>query len=384
MRSAPWVVGISLFLVTTAVNLQVPLYGPFAEAAGITHGLTTLVFACYVAGLLPVVIFLGGISDVLGRKPILLLSLVLALLATLVASAAPGLPAFVVARVLQGLALGFGMGTGTAYLAELLEGPGAPRRAAAIVAVTTSLGFGSGALLTSLALLAWKGPVPASHPLVLLGTSACLIAACFLPSLRPIGGTMWRLPAFPVGTLPLGLALGTAWATTGLVIAVLPAQLAVHGQGVWVGMVLFLVNGVGALFQPVARRMSSLRSLYLGLVLLPAGYGLLVTGAANGSLPLVLGGAAIAGASCYGFIYVGGLASVAEAAGLDRARAVSGFFLCGYLGFCLPAVAVGALADAIGLVPALLAFGGVIVGSCGLVGVVAARGGKAFRGPSTD
>nr|MDH3176341.1 hypothetical protein [Bacillus pumilus] len=52
-----------LFMITTAVNLQVPLYTLYAEQAGYGKAATAFVFAAYVFGLIPVLLFLGGISD---------------------------------------------------------------------------------------------------------------------------------------------------------------------------------------------------------------------------------------------------------------------------------------------------------------------------------
>ena len=68
-------VATSLFVTTLAVNLEVPLYTSYAKAAGFGSGLTALAFAAYVAGLLPVLIGLGGSSDRLGRRTVLLAGL---------------------------------------------------------------------------------------------------------------------------------------------------------------------------------------------------------------------------------------------------------------------------------------------------------------------
>ena len=55
-------------MITTAVNLQVPLYTEYAEHAGYGKASTALVFAAYVFGLIPVLLLLGGMSDRAGRK----------------------------------------------------------------------------------------------------------------------------------------------------------------------------------------------------------------------------------------------------------------------------------------------------------------------------
>jgi len=141
-----------------------------------------------------------------------------------------------------------------------------------------------------------------------------------------------------------------------------PSQLRAFGLEAWAGPVLFAVNGTGVLAQPHARRLSPLGALRGGLALLPVGYGMLALGAWKGWLPLVLIGAAIAGAASYGYTYLGGLTEVSRLGGKERARAVSGYFLCAYIGFSMPPIAVGYLGDAIGIAPALGVFGIVVGG----------------------
>lgn len=355
------VVAVSLFLVTAAVNLEVPLYRTYADAAGYGNGLTAVVFAAYVAGLLPVLIFFGGISDRLGRKPIIVSGLVSAVLATTVMIVNPTIYTLLFARILQGVGVGLSVGAGTAYLAEILGEPNGATRAASYVAITTSLGFGCGALLTSAALLYQKTLVPVSYWLILLLTLGCIALTLRLSARKTSASPLLRLPYFPAGTVVVGIAIAVAWAVTGLVITIVPTQLAHQQLAAWTGPVLFLVNGTGALVQPLARRLDSANSLRVGFVLLSLGYVSLVSGAWLGILSLVLLGAAIAGAACYGFTYLGGLAEVTKAAGTQRARAVSGYFLCAYLGFGLPSIVIGFLADLVGVINALVAIGVVII-----------------------
>ncbi len=359
MRLSRLVTAASLFLVTMAVNLQVPLYRTYAQAAGYGNGQTAVVFAAYVLGLLPVLTLLGGLSDRLGRKPVLLAGLLSAMLATALMIVSPSMSMLLLARILQGIGVGLSVGAGTAYLAENLAEQ--PARAASYVAVTTSLGFGGGALFTSAFLLHEPSLLPPSYGITLGLTLICTVLALRLPHLPAVGGALLRLPAFPTGTLPVGLSIALAWAVTGLVIAVVPAQLAQHGLAAWTGLALFLVNGTGALVQPWARRLAVPHAMRLGFILLPLGYGVLIVGAWLGTLGLVLLGAAVAGSACYGFTYLGGLAAVVNAGAAQRARAVSGYFLCAYLGFGLPSILIGFIADQIGVLNALLAFGAVII-----------------------
>lgn len=352
----------ALFLVTAAVNLEMPLYRTYARAAGFGDGAAALVFAAYVGGLVPTLLLFGGLSDRIGRKPVLLVGLGSAALATLLVVVSPTLSFLFGARVLQGIGVGLSVGAGTAWLAEVAEGPRGATWAAEAAAVTTSLGFGSGALLTG-SLLMGLGPTPRppSFGLILLPTLVCLGCVSTLSAPRARGGALLRLPSFPEKTFTPDAAIALAWGVTGVIISLLPSQLAHRGLSGWSGHALFLVNGTGALFQPLVRRMDSRRALGFGFLVLPVGYALLLAGAATGSLALVLVGASVSGSACYGFTYLGGLAEVSRAGGEHRARAIAGYFLCAYLGFCLPSVVIGLLSGSLGLMVPLSVFGGLVV-----------------------
>ncbi|HEY8600887.1 MAG TPA: MFS transporter, partial [Thermomicrobiales bacterium] len=145
-RGGPLIVAAALYLVTGVVNLEVPLYRTYAAAAGWNNGLTAIMFAAYVAGLLPVLLCLGGLSDRVGRKPVVLLGTFVAVVATALMILHPTIQVLLVARLLKGVGVGLSVGAGTAWLAELGPGGDAAAVAANRVAVMTSLGFGSGAI----------------------------------------------------------------------------------------------------------------------------------------------------------------------------------------------------------------------------------------------
>lgn len=367
------ITGSALFLITGSVNLQVPLYPAYAATAGYGTGLTSVVFAAYVAGLVPVLIGLGGLSDRVGRRPVLLAGLACAASATAIVWVWPTMQALLAARLLQGVGVGLGLGAGAAYLAELIGETMGSARAATVTAATTSLGFGSGALATSVFLLVHDSSTPPSYAGALALVVVCGLALLFLPRASLPNGIareavnaaakarLFHWPAFPPGSALPGAAIALAWTTSGLVIAIVPSQLRVFDLAAWAGPVLFTVNAAGVLVLSHARRLSALQALRLGFVLLPVGYSLLAIGAWQGWLPLVLVGAAVAGTASYGYTYLGGLTEVSRLGGTNRARVVSGYFLWAYIGFSVPTIAVGYLGDAIGVAAALGLFG-VLVG----------------------
>ncbi|TDB60798.1 MFS transporter [Arundinibacter roseus] len=352
------VISFSLFLITLAVNVSMPLFRPYAEAAGLTNGQTALVLAAYILGMLPCYVFLGGISDAVGRKPILILSLCCALAADLIITAFPTVYALVFARLFQGIALGLSMGTGTAYLAEVLHPhPQAASKAANAASLSTAFGFSGGAFLTTVALLIFFTFRPVTYYFVSALTLAGLLAAFTLPAIPPIGGKILRLPYFPKGSLPINLSIAICWATGGIVIAVLPSQLATFGYTAYAGFCLVLVNWTGAFLQPwIRKNFHPATSLRIGFWLMPLGMGLVVLGSYVTNIFVILAGTAIIGSAAYGFSYQGGLALISQAGGVQRSRAVAGYMCTGYIGFGIPAIGIGYLADYFGLVGGLLVF----------------------------
>lgn len=352
------VISFALFLITLAVNLSMPLFRPYAELAGFNNGQTSLVLSAYILGMLPCYVFLGGISDRIGRKPVLIFSLFLAFCSNVIITIFPTVYALIFTRFFQGVALALSMGTGTAYIAELLHFDSkASVRAANATSMATAIGFSGGAFMTSIALLIHFSYLPFTYFLAVGITILGLILSFFLPKLPPIGGSLVRLPYFPKGSLPINLSIAICWATTGVVIAIIPTQLATFQLTAYAGFCLVLINWTGGFLQPIIRkRFAPKTSLKLGFAIIPIGFGIVIAGSYFGFLPLVLLGTACIGLAAYGFSYQGGLALIADLGGVQKARAVSGYMFFGYVGFGIPAVILGFLADSIGIIASLIVF----------------------------
>ena len=356
------IISFGLLLITLAVNIAMPLFRVYAAEAGLNNGQTALVFAAYITGMLPCYIFLGGISDKVGRKPILIISVLCSFFATFLLTLFPTVTALIFARMLQGVALALSMGTGTAYLAEVLQHEkNAATKAANLASLSTAIGFSGGALATTLYLLFDFNLVPPTYYLLLGVTLVGLILLFTLPNPKPIGGNIIRLPYFPKGSFPVNMAIAICWAVTGIIIAIIPTQLAKFNLTPYAGFCLVLINWTGAFLQPFIRQKDPKRSVRIGYILVPVGFGLVILGCFLALLPVILLGTAIIGLAAYGYSYVGGLALIANYGGQQRARAVSGYLFFGYIGFGIPAVFLGYLSDQVGIVNALLVFEVVIV-----------------------
>ncbi|EJL01824.1 transporter, major facilitator family [Pseudomonas fluorescens Q2-87] len=362
-----WGLAFGLCLITLAVNLQAPLYTTYAQLSGYGAGATAVAFSGYVLGVLPVLLAFGGLADRVGRKPLILVALVLSMLATVVTLLWPSLVALGVARLMMGVGTGLASATSTAYMAELMA-TADTRAPANRVTASTSLGFGLGAALTSLFLYAHHSVTPGSFWMQLMLAASAIVVVWRLPdpAIKNQNAPLLRLPLFPRGSLPYSFSMLLAWATSGLVIAILPSVLATHDLQGWSGLSTFTVISCGLLFQPWVRRISAAKATALGLVILPLSYALLAWGASVGSLTAVLLGALGASSACYGFLYLGGLSAVTAMAGVEKARVTAGFFLFAYIGFSIPVVVTGWLADYFGADAALVLFGlALAAGACG-------------------
>ncbi|MGM0825215.1 MAG: MFS transporter [Pseudomonadota bacterium] len=356
----------ALCMITTAVNLQAPLYDVIATRDGLGVGASTIAFACYVAGIMPVLLGLNGLAERVGRKPLIITSLLLSLLATALTLIAPSLLALGLARFLLGIGTALMSAVAPIYMQMLVNGED-KRIATNYVTASTALGFGLGAAITSLFMLHAASVAPPSLWLYLCAAVVAILVIAKLPdhSVKSTQSDMLRLPRYPIGTLYYGLAIMLAWAVVGLVIAILPSALNQHGLAAWSGFATFGICSCGVLFQPWARRLSPRNATILGLIILPVAYALTAWGALQGQLTVLLLGTFAASSACYGFIYLGGLSGVLEISGALSTQASAGYFLMAYLGFSLPVITMGLLIDVVGHTAALTLFGAVL-----LIGVI--------------
>ncbi|MBA3772850.1 MAG: MFS transporter [Ramlibacter sp.] len=350
----------ALCVITTGVNLQAPLYATYASRDGYGVMATTIAFSFYVAGVLPILLALGGLSDRIGRRRVMLISLFLSAAGTGLMLSYPHIEALGAARFVLGVGTALMSATATAYMIELV-GTADTAAAANWVTASTSVGFGLGPALTSAFLLFQETVAPPSFLLHLAftGVAACLVWKLPETSSKQSGvlSPMLQLPYITREGFWYGCAILLCWATTGLVISILPSVLATHGLSKYSGLSAMLAISCGLLFQPLARKLEPSRSTRLGIFILLPAYSLLAWGAWSGSLAAVLVGSFFASSSCYGFVYLGGLAAVARATGIEKTRASAAYFLMAYIGFSVPVIFTGLIADKYGTPTALIAFG---------------------------
>src|ERR1700712_3998116 len=79
-----------------------PLYALYQAEWGFSPITTTVVFAVYALAVLAALLVVGSLSDHVGRRPVLLVAIVVQAATMLVFATAHGVPQLMVARILQG------------------------------------------------------------------------------------------------------------------------------------------------------------------------------------------------------------------------------------------------------------------------------------------
>ncbi len=120
-----------------AIDMYVPAMPVIAEDLSTTAAMVALTLSGFVAGLAVGQIIAGPLSDGLGRKKLLVPSLVVALAAAVLAAVAPTIGVLVAARFLHGLASGACVVLARAVIPDLLEGPAAARSFSLMMSVQT-------------------------------------------------------------------------------------------------------------------------------------------------------------------------------------------------------------------------------------------------------
>src|SRR5215212_9446613 len=148
VRLTGFVLAAYAFLITMlGTTLPTPLYPLFQERYSFDELLVTVIFAIYAFGVIAGLILFGGLSDTVGRKPLLLLGLAFSAANAVLFLFAESLVPIYVARIVSGFSAGIFTGTATAFLVDLA--PEGRRRSATLVAVIVNLGgLGCGALLS--------------------------------------------------------------------------------------------------------------------------------------------------------------------------------------------------------------------------------------------
>src|SRR2546429_5692815 len=101
-----WLVGSILVLMLFSSSVPSPMYVIYQQRWHMSATMLTVVFAIYAIGILVSLLVFGSLSDQIGRRPVLLASLLLVVLSMAIFAGAQGVSWLLVARAVQGLGVG--------------------------------------------------------------------------------------------------------------------------------------------------------------------------------------------------------------------------------------------------------------------------------------
>jgi MFS family permease len=346
----------ALFMGST---LLTPVYELYRSQYGLTPLTVVLLYSVYVIGNLTALLFLGRVSDQVGRRPVALAGLALAVAsAALFAWAAhPGW--LFAARVVNGLAVGVGAGAATAWITEFTP-QGERAQAASVMTFFNFTGLTVGPVLAGS--LVQYTPDPLQLPFIVY--AGLLIAVMVLAARTPETVRRHELTAALLQPR-LGVPRGTrvafaapaaagfvAMSVVGFYAALGPTLVheafEVRNRAVSAAIVAVLF-AVAAGVIALSRHMRASRAMRAGLLATPVGLGLLVGAQGSGSLVLMILGTVMCGVAA-ALAYRGSLSRINEIAPQERrAEVTSAYFVCCFLGNAVPVIGVGALAQHAGL-----------------------------------
>ena len=359
---------VSLYLASGAPT---PLLIVWQREWAFPDSLVALAFAIYAFTFLIALLIGGSLSDHLGRKPVILVSLAVALGSIAMFMLAPSIEWVIAARAVQGLAVGVVTAAYTAALVELAT-PGT-RTGPVVAAAAPVGGLGLGALFGGIAVELFDQDADEVlfaivAGLLLLGMVLTLFAPetttripGVLRSLRPNVVVPRSARPFFLRMLPILVA---AWATGSLFLGLAPTIVhgllhvdsglvdgftgSIHGLSVCIGSIVF-------------GRVAVPRALRGGAAGLVVGVGLIIVGVLTAQIALVwIGGLveALAFGAAFGAIFRG-IAPLAPEH--QRAGTFAAVYVAAYLALGIPAVVAGQLIEPLGLLTVIVGWTVLIV-----------------------
>jgi hypothetical protein len=362
-----WFSFAGAILVAASSSAATPLYHLYQETMHLTPFWITIVFAVYVASLLTALLTVGGLSDYVGRRPVILAALLLNAAAMMLFSEARDVGQLILARAVQGLCVGTGT---TALGAAILDTDRA--RGPLLNSVTAFVGLTAGSLGTAALITFAPDPLHTVYE-VLLGLTAVMIALLWLmpetaarkagalASLRPHVSVPRQSMSILVRLTPANVA---GWALGGLYLSLMPTIVATAVRVVspWVGgVVVAALMLTAAIVVAAFRDWPARRLILLGTSTLSLGVAVSLFGIQQQQVAALLAGTVIAGAG-FGSTFSGIMRALLPTAAPDqRAGLLSAFYVQSYLAFSLPAVAAGLAVPLVGLSVAAYVYGTVII-----------------------
>jgi MFS family permease len=365
------VIAATFALLTIGGTLPIPLYTLWGARFGFGAETTTWVFAIYVVGTLLALVFFGGLSDQIGRRPLTLAALLVTVASTLVFILTGDVAMLLVARFLSGVGVGLITSAATAALTEVYRGPN--RAIPPMVATAANMGgLGVGPLAAGLFAQYLGAPTRLVFVVFTALVLAAILLTVFVPESNPrrAGRAIDWTPRVGVPAEARSvyrrsaIAVFPTFALLGLFSSLTPrfiaGTLGVQNLAI-AGLATFVLFEIGVLAQLVFRGRDPRWSVRRGLPLLIGSLALVLTAFLTTTFPLFALGTVVGGLGA-GLTFMGGLGQLTRAVPHDsHAKSVAAYFIVGQSGLAVPVLCIGALTGALGLTGATVVIISVVI-----------------------
>lgn len=356
LRAGFWIVAYAFLIVMAFSTLPSPLYGLYRVRDHLSSLMITVIYGIFAASTIATLMVVQRIAARIGRRGVMITSIVTMMTAAGVLAAWKALPGLLIGRLITGVASGLAAGTAITYLLELRlrADPKASIGRARTIGTSVNVGAnGVGPLLAGL--LAQWGKLQLTLPyLVILGLGAIALGSLWVvpetgapmphpaphPEIHPTGPRTARLP------IPAAAGTAAAFSANGLFAGLSGLFLATtfhRTSHALAGATLFLVFGSGVVSQLVTAKLQASRVLLIGTFSMLAGLVLLVVSVrlTIPNLALFLVGGALIGAGS-GAVFKGTTGIVLEtSAPENRLHMTADLLIALFAGLSVPVVGAG-------------------------------------------
>lgn len=374
-RGAFWAAASVLALVLWSSGAPSVLYPSYAEKWNLAPVVVTSIFATYQLALIVVLPIFGNLSDLYGRRLVMIGGITLIAVSAVLFALAPHVTFLFAGRVLQGAGAGLAMGAATVSLIENNTRSN-PRFASTMATVATATGLTLALFLSGM--LAQFVPLPLvwSYIVLLVLALASTAALLFTPDDRPAVTRRWR-PQSP--GVPRGIRLSFSIAALSVVLAYstgaiflslgahMIAQFAHTDNTAILGALLASSSAAICLTALLLVRVPARTQVWAGTVLTILSLALMVAASTFGSIGLFLSWCLVGGIA-YSLAFTGGLGLINSVAPeRHRGATLSLLYLIAYVFQAGTAIGVGALATSGTLSDAVTAAAVILACLCILV-----------------
>jgi MFS family permease len=369
-------------------GLPAPLYGIYETNWHLSPLATTIVFAVYALAALAAVLVSGKISDVVGRKPVLIGALVALLVGLGVFLIADSMAMLLLARTIHGAAVGSIVVAGAAALLDLRPDHGV--RTGQLSGVSFNIGM-TVAIIGS-ALLAQYAPHPLRTPYAVVAVVCLLIGVGLLAldephTARTRGPIRLAKPAVPVEIRAdfwfSALGAMASWSVLGVLLSLYPslaAQQTHIDNLVFGGAVVGTTAFAAAMAQLAATRLPARYSAIIGDIGMAGSLLLTIPVLLTHRWQLVFVAAVLLGAT-FGLGFGGSLRHLSDVVPANRrGETMSAFYLLAYTAMAIPTLVAGWAATRWDLASVFPWFAGAVAAACLGAAAAGLRSTRAARG----